>query len=361
MASIQQSVNQSKIFIYEDNKYFTTKENLKKTIEMYGVAIIPNVITEEECVNMLNGMWEYFEHITKNWTKPILHNNLESWKEIYKLYPLHSMLIQYWNVGHAQVSWNIRQNPKIIEIFAHFWKCSPEELLVSFDGLSFNLPPETTKSGWSKTSKDNSNISTNTWLHTDQSFMNNEFKCIQSWVTALDVNEGDATLAFMEGSNKYHKDFNICYKISEKANNKKSIDYIEHRKKYKNDWYKLNNEEEQFYLNKGCSYKKIKCPKGSMVFWDSRTIHCGTEAMKTREKPNIRAIIYLCYMPRSLCSKVDLEKKKKAFNELRSTNHWASNPKLFAKNPRTYGGDIPDITTISNPILNELGKKLAGF
>lgn len=331
-----------KIFIYEDEKYFTTKENLKKTLETFGVAIIPNVINDEECLNMLNSTWDYFEHITKNWTKPIQRNNLESWKEIYKLYPLHSMLIQYWNVGHAQVSWNMRQNPKIVDIFSHFWKCLPEELLVSFDGLSFNLPPETTKRGWNKQ---------NTWLHTDQSFINNSFRCIQSWITALDVNEGDATLAFMESSNKYHKDFNTHYKVNDE----------EKYKKYKDDWYKLNDEEEQFYLNKGCSYKKIKCPKGSMVFWDSRTIHCGAEAMKTRAKPNIRSIIYLCYMPRNQCSQVNLEKKKKAFNELRTTNHWASNPKLFAKNPRTYGGDMPDITIINKPILTELGTKLAGF
>jgi len=352
----------SKKFIYEDAKYYTTKENLFQTIETYGVAIIPNVITEEECVKMLNGMWEYFEHITKNWEKPISPNNLESWKEIYKLYPLHSMLIQYWNVGHAQVSWELRQNTKIIDIFAHFWKCSPEELLVSFDGLSFNLPPETTNKGWSKTSKVDPNEVVNTWLHTDQSFMHNEFRCIQSWITALDVNEGDATLAFMEKSNIFHKDFNTHYKVSEKLNgNKKSSEYIEHNKKYKDDWYKLNDEEEQFYLSKNCSYKKIKCPKGSMVFWDSRTIHCGAEAMKSRSKPNIRAIIYLCYMPRTLCSEINIEKKKKAFNELRTSNHWASKPKLFPKNPRTYGGDMPEITNISKPTLNDIGKKLAGF
>ena len=55
------------------------------------------------------------------------------------------MLIQHWNIGHSQASWNVRQNIKIVEIFAHFWGCSVEELLVSFDGLSFNLPPEVTK------------------------------------------------------------------------------------------------------------------------------------------------------------------------------------------------------------------------
>jgi hypothetical protein len=320
---------------YEYEKYVTTKESLKDMINKYGVAIIPNVLEEKECDNMVNGIWEYFEHISQDWEIPILRDEEETWREFYKLYPLHSMLIQYWNIGHTQISWDIRQNTKIIDIFAYFWKCNPDELLVSFDGLSFNIPPEITNRGWNRN---------NTWYHTDQSYTDSNFKCIQSWITGLDVNDGDATLSFLEGSNKYHNDFANEYKITDK-----------------DDWYKLSKEEEQFYINKGCEYKNIKCPKGSLVFWDSRTIHCGVEASKTRSIANFRAIIYLCYMPRKLCSKALLKKKQKAFNELRTTNHYPCNPKLFPKMPRTYGNEIPIITQIDKPILNELGKKLAGF
>jgi hypothetical protein len=56
-----------------------------------------------------------------------------------------------------------------------------------------------------------------------------------------------------------------------------------------------------------------------------------------------------------------IRKKQKAFNEIRSTSHWPHKPKLFPKNPRTYGGPMPDITPIEKPILTELGRKLAGF
>ena len=44
---------------YEDTTYYTTKENLKQTLETYGVAIIPNVITNNECKQMTDGMWDY--------------------------------------------------------------------------------------------------------------------------------------------------------------------------------------------------------------------------------------------------------------------------------------------------------------
>lgn len=320
---------------YEYSKYIATKETLRNTIDTYGVAIIPNVLDEEECTKMVNGMWDFFEHITQSWETPINREKTESWKEFYKLYPMHSMLIQHWNIGHAQVSWDLRQNEKIVDIFSHFWNCKQNDLLVSFDGLSFNLPPEITKRGWYKNK---------TWHHTDQSYTENKFKCIQSWVSGLDVNDGDATLSIMEGSNKYHKECAEKFNITDK-----------------NNWYKLNAEQESFYIEKGCQYKNIKCPKGSLVFWDSRTIHCGIEASKERKLPNIRAIIYLCYMPRELCSKANLKKKQKAFEELRSTSHWPSNPKLFDKNPRTYGGTLPEITRINPPTISKLGKYLAGY
>ena len=224
---------------------------------------------------------------------------------------------------------------KIVEIFAYFWGCHPNDLLVSFDALSFNLPPEITKKGWNKG---------NTWYHTDQSFMTDGFKCIQSFITGLDINDYDATLSFLEGSNKYHSEFKETYNITEKS-----------------DWYKLTKEQHAFYYDRGCSIKNIKCPKGSLVFWDSRTIHCGIEADKKRTTPNIRAVIYLCYMPRSLCNPTNLKKKQKAFNELRTTNHYPCKIKLFPKHPHTYGKIIPEITPIESPIVDELGRKLSGF
>ena len=104
----------------------------------------------------------------------------------------------------------------------------------------------------------------------------------------------------------------------------------------------------------------MTCPKGSMIFWDSRTIHCGIEAKK-REMPNIRAVIYLCYMPRSLSNKANIAKKQKALQELRMTTHYPCNVKLFPKYPRTYGAKLPEITEISKPELTEVGLKLAGF
>jgi Phytanoyl-CoA dioxygenase (PhyH) len=320
---------------YEFERYVCTKETLKSTIDLYGVGIIPGVLKEEECDAMVSQMWDFFEHITKQWETPLDRNNKDTWREFYKLYPLHAMLVQHWGVGHAQASWNVRQNVNIVEIFAYLWGCEVDELLVSFDGLSFNLPPEITNRGWNRG---------NTWYHTDQSFMVDDFKCVQSFVTGLDIDEYDATLSFMEGSNKYHKEFREAYNVTDKKN-----------------WYKLTREQQGFYAERGCEIKNVKCPKGSMVFWDSRTIHCGTEARRERVQAKLRAVIYLCYMPRTLCDEKNRKKKRNAFNETRTTSHYPCTIKLFPKYPRTYGATMPIIEEIEKPKLSELGSKLAGF
>ena len=172
---------------------------------------------------------------------------------------------------------------------------------------------------------------------------------MQSWVTGLDVEKNDATLTILEGSHKFHKEFQDRFKNNTNG-----------------DWYKLDDNEQEFYISKGCVRKNIMCPKGSLVCWDSRTIHCGVEARKSlnnesRHKPKFRSIIYTCYKPRLFANEKSIKKKQKAFEEMRMTSHWPCKVKLFSKNPNTWGNGIPEITKINPPKLTELGKKLAGF
>lgn len=321
---------------YEFEKYIANIDNVMNILNEYGVAIVPSVLNERECKKMNSGMWDTLETLTQNWEIKIERNNPNSWREMRKLYPKHSMLLQNWSIGQAQYVWDVRQNQKVVNVFSNIWGCNAEDLIVSFDGVSYHMPPEITKLGWYR-NKD--------WFHCDQSYTDSNFKCVQGWVTGYDINEGDATLSILEGSHKFHEECKNVFDITEKQ-----------------DWYKLNDDEKRFYIeDNGCNVNRIKCPRGSLVLWDSRTIHCGTEALKNRKKENYRAVIYVCYLPRKLCDSKNIIKKQKAFNELRTTNHYPCKIKLFPKTPNTYGKQIPEIVPIKKPILNQLGKKLAGF
>jgi hypothetical protein len=149
----------------------------------------------------------------------------------------------------------------------------------------------------------------------------------------------------LEGSHKLHAEFATTFS-----------------KQSKDDWYKLEPNERDWYITKkGCAPVCIKCPKGSMVFWDSRTIHCGQEPLKERGAPNFRCIVYLCYTPRDWATVDALTKKREYFRDLRMTTHWPHKIKVFSVNPRTYGKSLPSTTALPKPVLTELGKSLAGF
>lgn len=80
----------------------------------------------------------------------MIKNDPSSWDSFFDLYPIHSMLLQNWQIGHAQFVLDIRQNPKVCEVFSKIWNIPSTELLTSFDAISFHLPPEKTKKGWYK-------------------------------------------------------------------------------------------------------------------------------------------------------------------------------------------------------------------
>lgn len=252
----------------------------------------------------------------------IYENDNKTWVKLHSMYPKHGMLIQHFKVGHSKFVWDIRQNKKVIDIFKKLYNTS--DLLVSFDGASISLPPEITNRGW--------NIKVG--YHCDQSYLRENFECIQGWINGYDTNEGDATLGFFEGSHKLTKE------VKEKV-----------------DWYKLN--EIKYYKNI-CPEKRIKCPKGSLVLWDSRTIHSGVRPEKSRKNMNIRCCVYVSYMPKKLASEKMIQKRIKAYEECRMTTHNAINVKLFPKNPRTYGGDLPEVKFKKHD-LNEIGKRLVGY
>ena len=56
------------------------------------------------------------------------------------------------------------------------------------------------------------------------------------------------------------------------------------------------NDDEINFISDRCDMRAIKCPKGSLVVWDSRLVHCGMGVLRDRKNPNFRCINYLSYM-----------------------------------------------------------------
>ena len=318
--------------IYEEN--YVSMADVNNKLEKDGYAVVPSVVNSDIIENCKINMWESLSNITKDWETPITFENKDSYRGLYKLFPMHSMLIQHFGIGHAQFAWDIRGNEDIAEVFGKIWDCDKSNLIVSMDGVSIHMPPEITKRGWFR----------NEWFHTDQRFTVNEKHCIQGLVNLYDVNEGDASTKILKNSHKFHNDFYEEYKTDIKYPNK--------------DWFKLDPEHVKYFEDKGCEKILVKAKAGDLVLWDSRTFHCGSEPIKTREKMNYRGVVYVCMTNRNRATKKHLEKRLKIFEAKRLTTHSPFNGTMFAKNPRTYGAEMPTINELPDPKLSDFAKGL---
>lgn len=314
------------MLLYDDCKNYTLDDD--------GVEVVENVLTDNEIVNLREIMWKWLNYKTKNMDNPVVEGKEDTYVSLFNLFPKHGMLFQHWDFGHNPLSWYVRQNANVIKKFASIWNTN--DLLTSFDGISVSLPCEITDRGWYKNKE---------WFHSDQCFKRNDFECVQSLVNIYDVLEGDATLRVIRGSHKLHRKFQEIFQIKDSS-----------------DWHLLNPEEKQFYIKElgPMSDICVKAKAGSLVLWDSRTIHQGVEPQRGRSKINIRCAPYVCMTPATLASKSQIKKRIKYFEERRTCNHWPHKIKVFGKLPRTYGLPVPNVEEDAL-IITDLMKQLVGY
>jgi len=276
-------------------------ESVSSVLAEYGVCIVKNIMNENECNQMVEKMANTFEYLTADLDVPFQFSDPSTWNTLEELGPIRHMLHHHYSIGQAQFVWDIRCNPHIVQTFAKLW--NTEDLLVSFDGLSYSLPPEITKAKGAWHDFDH--------FHTDQSFVKEGLHCIQGMINGYDTNKGDATLVTLIGSHKYH------YQYGQHHHNYSTHDFA-------------SIKDVNFFLERGCIHHRLTFPRGSLVLWDSRTIHYGGEPLPLRREPNFRAIVYLCYTPRALITEEKRQIKMRCFEEMKTTNHWPHDPRPFA-------------------------------
>lgn len=275
---------------------------------------------------MRNGTWDTIEHITKNFTMPINRNNKDTWKTAFDIISTQNLTIRNSSICHAQYVWDIRQNKKITNIFAKIHDIADEDLLCTFEETSILMPHEPFELKW------NNNVNFKN-LHTFRSFTSYNFPIIRSFVTAYDINNGDSTLCFLESSNKYHEEFCKTFMIGY----------------HPNAVFLQNDDHLKFFEDRNCLKKSIRCPAGSIVLWDMRTMQFDRNPSNYRKHENLRSVSYICMLPRSLSTPAQRQLKIKAFKRMTITNYMS----IYSE--RSVGKKVP------RPKLTFLGKRLAGF
>lgn len=95
---------------YDCGHLVTNIKNARTILDQYGVAIIPDVLTADECKQTLSDAWDYFENASRLWDQPISRTNIETWRKLpSNMWMAHGQLLQRHGCNHSQCTWNIRQ------------------------------------------------------------------------------------------------------------------------------------------------------------------------------------------------------------------------------------------------------------
>jgi len=374
--------------LYEDGGRYDcgSPEEVPGMLQRHGVAVLPGLLTPEECAAMNEGMWATCEHLTSLLAIPLRREDPATYRAIFDLAPLHGGLFQHFGWGHAQYVWDVRGLPKVSAAHAAIHGCAQEDLLVSFDGVTCAL------GSLIPGGRPRGRFHGECWLHTDQRLASNEAECVQSWVTANAIRPGDGTLRFLEGSHVLHGAFAAAFGLTGAV--------------AAADWFKLDGDHRAWYAAQGCRDTCLAVPAGSQVFWDSRTIHSGQtwlprgggeegpreggeEAPREggEEGPReARNVVYVCYQPRHPGLRGGLPTRVRNLRrgvfgddprlQLRLTTHWVSaRTKLFPRRPRLYGrrpfpagsrpadpsGPWSFVPPLPPPVLTPWMQRLAGL
>ncbi len=273
-------------------------------LEENGYAVIPSVFTKEECVDIREKMWAHLYEISKDAPFPLTPDQDYKKMKATDLLPHKHGIIESWRFNHFKTIREIRRDKRILWIFALLY--GTDQLTGSMDRVNFKFPGRTYKSN-------------GTWPHVDQHASKPDRITIQSYVTFFDCEADSPGNRLYKGS---HKIFDEFFKAKRDAK--------------AGDWNKLT-EEEKKTLPLQCPLVKPTYEAGSMLLWDSRTVHDPDDGSNFKEG---RFVVYVCF--NKLWEKKDddkfLAQKKQAFLDCRSTSHAPLPQSMFGKTPRLYAG-----------------------
>lgn len=298
-----------------------------RDLEELGYCVIPNVISRTETEFLYQRVWH--EYIEKAWPNCRMDDR-SNWKETF---PMHNELgIFSGSAGQTQVMWDLRQDPRIVRVSAQIWNTS--ELIVSMDGLSFMCPPEIREEGRQ-----------DSWPHVDQAIMRGQEGVAHSnnppanFVSESSLKTQPFTIQgqflfedSFDGDGGFYCIPRSHHRFNEFAPNLEALSTLDLPRKEK-------SEVKHAYLmgffarsfdETGNPYasKQVAASKGSLILWDSRTVHWNQRATKDRPNPRVRMVGYLCYVPKARLTGEGRDLRRKAFETGASTGHNPAWPQL---------------------------------
>lgn len=216
-----------------------------------GYTVIPDIFTAKECRS-------YIGSIKKQLAMAVEPEDIPSF-----LAREASNGVVH-GLDNLRVLWDIRTAPAIRDIFRELYPS--EELYLYVD--RFNYRP---------IGGSHSHFKQEWHLDEDPTRPQSNY---QAFVSLTRSDKDDDCLGILEGSHRCMAEFIQQYPT-----------HPFYREQY--DWF----------IDRGCTARRVACPAGSLVIWDSRCYHTPLNSLRTR--PFTRMVVYVRYFPTNRFPKED--------------------------------------------------------
>ena len=335
-------------------------------LEEQGYCVIPQVLSESEAQVLYERVWHEF--VEKAWPNCRLDDR-SNWNEAF---PMHNKKgIFAGPAGQIQAMWDLRQDPRIVDVFAQVW--NTHDLIVSMDGLSLMCPPEIREGD------------VETWPHVDQAILRRQDQVAHSnnppvgFVSESLLKSQPYTVQgqflfedSFDGDGGFYCIPKSHLKFTEFAPELEAIGALDVpgaergqlTRKFLEEFFEGCRDPDG---NPYCA-KHITAPRGSLILWDSRTIHWNQHADKNRpltDTPKVRMVGYLSYAPKARLTEAGKLHRKEAFENGAGTGHNPADPELkYTKDHirEEFKGYLEDPSYTPPEInLTPLGKSVLGL
>lgn len=283
-----------------------------RDLEEQGYCVIPGVLSDGESRVMYERVWHEF--IEKAWPACQM-NDRSNWNEAFPIFTRAGVFAGA--VGQTQVMWDLRQDLRVVDVFKGVW--GTDQLIVSMDGMSIMCPVEVRKGFCDP------------WPHVDQKMMRR-----QDAVT----HDNNPPEGFVSESSLSTKPFTIQgqFLFEESCEGdggfycilKSHLRFKEFAPELESISAENPNAAKTYLLDffEGDCFKHITAPRGSVILWDSRTVHWNQHPKEARDDPKVRMVGYICYVPKSRLTDEGKALRREAFETGASTGHNASFPEI---------------------------------
>jgi len=337
-------------------------DQIMSNIRENGFCIVDNVLTIEECDDLMSKFKTYLREVSVGLNPTIEPNDPNTWASFKHLYPSNGMMLKHFKVCDSDVLWSVRQNVKVASLWSRLYSTVPDDLLVSFDGGSWHPAPEHDpfRKPAPSVLKFQYHIDDNV-IYDNKSMRDfdprnpdalNTFKStVQGIVLIEDIDNGDSTLDCLKGAHRHHYEMSQLFANDFKYPTK--------------DWQKLTDEMVSFYLEKAeVERVRLMAKRGSIFLFLSQLPHNVCQPVFPRHNPKDRMVAYVCYYPRDKATARQLKKKREAFEDGCGTSHHPIKVIRNGKYPNTWGKGVHESlqnVNITKPTITSFGKRLSGF